>query len=289
MNYYEVLNIKTTASEKDIKKAYRILAKKYHPDTYEGNKEFAQTKMQEINVAYDTLSDAELKKEYDEKMGFNVYTPPKTQSSQQKNTSSKVSYGNKYDKDGVNYEVKYRPNTSRIKYDKNGYAESNYYTPNLEDDDDWLKHETWKDLKVLFKGKNLIYTIILLFIVISVLSLTLHKAKESIDQLISPTSSLYKQTNNSNDINDLELTNSKEETQRKIKESEKRIQDNFDSIVEDARNRSKESLEKYKNEISQQVSEIKKEDVVEMLNQIGITDKETQQDVINYINQLKSN
>lgn len=282
MNYYEVLKIKTTASEKDIKKAYRILAKKYHPDTYDGNKEFAQTKMQEINVAYDTLSDPELKKEYDEKMGFNVYEAPKKDDSQPKSTSSRVSYGNKYDKDGVNYEVKYRPNTSRIKYDKNGYAESNYYTPNVEDDDDWLlKHETWKNFKELFKGKNLIYTLIMLFIVISVVSLTLHKAKESIDQLLNPTNSIYKQTNYSNDIDELELNNAREETQRKIRESEKKIQDNFDRIVEDVRNSSKE--------VTKQVSEMKKEDIIEMLNQLGITDKQAQEDVINYINQLKSN
>jgi len=56
LNFYEILNVKTDANDKEIKKAYRVLAKKYHPDTYEGNKELAETKMQQINVAYDTLS-----------------------------------------------------------------------------------------------------------------------------------------------------------------------------------------------------------------------------------------
>ena len=121
----------------------------------------------------------------------------------------------------------------------------------------------------------------MLFIVISIVSLTLHKAKESIDQLLNPTNSIYKQTNYSNEIDELELNNAREETQRKIRESEKKIQDNFDRIIEDVRNSSKE--------VTKQVSEMKKEDIIEMLNQLGITDKQAQEDVINYINQLKTN
>ena len=65
MNYYKLLNIPANANEKDIKKAYRKLAKKYHPDMYQGNKSVAEEKMQLINEAYDTLSDTALRKEYD--------------------------------------------------------------------------------------------------------------------------------------------------------------------------------------------------------------------------------
>ena len=56
MNYYKLLNISTNASEKEIKKAYRNLAKKYHPDMYPGDKGVAEKKMQLINEAYDTSS-----------------------------------------------------------------------------------------------------------------------------------------------------------------------------------------------------------------------------------------
>lgn len=56
-NPYEVLGVKQGASEDEIKKAYRELAKKYHPDRYGDNplKELAEDKMREINEAYDYL------------------------------------------------------------------------------------------------------------------------------------------------------------------------------------------------------------------------------------------
>lgn len=56
-NPYEVLGIKPGASADDIKKAYRELAKKYHPDQYGTNplKELAEEKMREVNEAYETL------------------------------------------------------------------------------------------------------------------------------------------------------------------------------------------------------------------------------------------
>lgn len=66
MTYYEVLNIKKNATDKEIKNAYRALAKKYHPDTYNGNKDIAEEKMKQINEAYDVLSNKELKAQYDD-------------------------------------------------------------------------------------------------------------------------------------------------------------------------------------------------------------------------------
>ena len=53
---YEVLELQKGASEEEIKKAYRRLAKKYHPDLNPGNKE-AEEKMKEVNAAYEILSD----------------------------------------------------------------------------------------------------------------------------------------------------------------------------------------------------------------------------------------
>ena len=63
-DYYEVLGVNRQADADAIKKAYRKLAKKYHPDTNQGNKE-AEKKFQEIGEAYDILSDPEKKKLYD--------------------------------------------------------------------------------------------------------------------------------------------------------------------------------------------------------------------------------
>ena len=56
-NPYEVLGINEGSSKEEIKKAYREMAKKYHPDQYENNplKDLSEEKMREINEAYDTL------------------------------------------------------------------------------------------------------------------------------------------------------------------------------------------------------------------------------------------
>jgi molecular chaperone DnaJ len=64
-NYYQILGVERGASRDDIRKAYRKLARKYHPDINPGNKE-AESKFKEISVAYDVLSDDAKRKLYDE-------------------------------------------------------------------------------------------------------------------------------------------------------------------------------------------------------------------------------
>jgi curved DNA-binding protein len=64
MDYYEVLGIKKDGSAQDIKKAYRKLAMKYHPDRNKGEKE-AEEKFKKISEAYAVLSDPEKRKQYD--------------------------------------------------------------------------------------------------------------------------------------------------------------------------------------------------------------------------------
>jgi curved DNA-binding protein len=65
IDYYKVLEIKKDASENDIKKAYRKMARKYHPDV-NPNDTAAQKKFQEINEANEVLSDPEKRKKYDQ-------------------------------------------------------------------------------------------------------------------------------------------------------------------------------------------------------------------------------
>lgn len=64
IDYYKLLGVSKTASEKEIKTAYRKLARKYHPDLNPDNKE-AEKKFKEINEANEVLSDPENRKKYD--------------------------------------------------------------------------------------------------------------------------------------------------------------------------------------------------------------------------------
>ena len=64
-DYYEVLGLSKGADAGSIKKAYRKLAKKYHPDTNQGDKQ-AEKKFKEVTEAYTVLSDPEKKKMYDQ-------------------------------------------------------------------------------------------------------------------------------------------------------------------------------------------------------------------------------
>ncbi len=63
-DYYEVLGVSKTASDDELKKAYRKLAKMYHPDMHPGDAE-AEAKFKEINQAYSILSDADKRAKYD--------------------------------------------------------------------------------------------------------------------------------------------------------------------------------------------------------------------------------
>src|SRR5205085_9504204 len=63
-DYYETLGVSRTASEEEIKKAFRKLARKYHPDVAKGKG--TEEKFKEVNEAYEVLGDAAKRKKYDE-------------------------------------------------------------------------------------------------------------------------------------------------------------------------------------------------------------------------------
>src|ERR671924_656766 len=67
-DYYEILGVKRTASAEDIRKAFRKLARKYHPDVNPGDKK-AEERFKDISEANDVLSDTKKRKIYDQ-LGF---------------------------------------------------------------------------------------------------------------------------------------------------------------------------------------------------------------------------
>ena len=74
-DYYKVLGVGKGASDDEIKKAYRKLARKYHPDRNAGDKQ-AEERFKEISQAHDVLSDADKRKAYDRGTGpFGGFSP----------------------------------------------------------------------------------------------------------------------------------------------------------------------------------------------------------------------
>ena len=78
-DYYEILGVSKNATEKEVKTAFRKLARKYHPDANKNNKD-AEEKFKEINEAYEVLGDQQKRKKYDtigrNFSGGSEFTPP---------------------------------------------------------------------------------------------------------------------------------------------------------------------------------------------------------------------
>lgn len=84
MTYYDILEISEKASPEVIRMAYKALCKKYHPDVFQGDKNFAESQMKKINEAYEILSDKAKRRQYDATLNSqrpysnqNTYSPPR--------------------------------------------------------------------------------------------------------------------------------------------------------------------------------------------------------------------
>ena len=90
MNYYDILGISTTATNAEIKKAYKTLVKKYHPDVFDGDKSVADSKIKQLNEAYEVLSNADERAKYDE--SFLAVSDENTTSSNNYSNSQTTDY-----------------------------------------------------------------------------------------------------------------------------------------------------------------------------------------------------
>ena len=78
MNYYELLGVTPNASAEVIKNAYKTLAKRFHPDTYDGDRIFAEEKMKLLNEAISVLENEEKRKLYNEENNIGLYSSHST-------------------------------------------------------------------------------------------------------------------------------------------------------------------------------------------------------------------
>ena len=69
-NYYEILEVNESASQEVIERVYKLLAKKYHPDMNLDNPKEAEEKFKEVTTAYETLSNPDKRKKYDEELAY---------------------------------------------------------------------------------------------------------------------------------------------------------------------------------------------------------------------------
>ena len=145
-NYYEVLGISKTASADEIKKAYRNLAFKYHPDRNSGDK-VAEEKFKEINEAYDVLSDEKKRADYD---SFG------TSNSHYSGTNNSYNRNNDFTNEETFWNW-FNGNTTNSYGSNNSYR--NYY---YQSTNSYNKKEDYVSKKSLFK--TLLYKILQVFV-----------------------------------------------------------------------------------------------------------------------------
>lgn len=120
-DYYEILGVQKTATGDEIKKAYRNLAFKYHPDRNAGNKE-AEERFKQITEAYDVLGDEKKRNEYD-RYGFQSNTYSGYNNSYQNSYNSNAYQSNAYESEDAFWDW-FNNESARQNYQKQYYQSS---------------------------------------------------------------------------------------------------------------------------------------------------------------------
>ena len=148
-NYYEILEVDKNASQEVIEKAYKILAKKYHPDLKDNEvKRKYEEKMKNINEAYSVLSNSFKRREYDEFLQ-NENTPNRSSQNVQDEGVSREEYQNILRE---NYELKQKMNTIKKQSTNKNRNVANISNDNSQNADKGTIGNMGKILKEQIKG-----------------------------------------------------------------------------------------------------------------------------------------
>lgn len=181
MTYYEILGVKRNASSAEIKDAYKKLIKKYHPDLYNGDKEFAEKKAKEINVAYDVLSSEEKRKEYDAevfpKPQTYSYTPPRYETPPSGSNYSEY-YRQKYNSERQR-EYNYYDYAYRIRKERQNSqsTNSNYYSNKFNQTVNKYEERATSAFINFIKKNKIIGSILILTMYLTIIYFSFTRAK----------------------------------------------------------------------------------------------------------------
>lgn len=182
-NYYEELEVSKNASDEVINRAYKVLAKKYHPDTTTVDKQLAEERFKKISEAYETLSNKQKREAYDKTLTpdvdinkYNKILQDNRKLSQEllrlkaeldNINSNHVNYNSTNQRTNTNYSNYSNP-YQNINYNQNNYNTNPQYQKNSYSFFDELKY---KFNELFKKGISLLLTIGIIFITLSILYL----------------------------------------------------------------------------------------------------------------------
>ena len=169
-DYYELLEVNKNASDDTIKKVFRMLIKKNHPDLFEGKeKTKAEERVKELNEAYEILSDKEKRKKYNEELeqnNVNSYEAIETLIQENEYLKSVIQEKNKLIKqylEEIGIDTRNIVNESLDSYEDNAYS---------EDADKQVQKEGYRLYEVKENVKKIIYIILMIIVGIIVLRIS---------------------------------------------------------------------------------------------------------------------
>lgn len=178
-NYYEILEVSEKASKEVIEKAYKALAKKYHPDLNPDNKKEAEQKIKEINEAYEVLIDEHRRSNYDSilhkkrelKKRKEAYSNNTSNSNEKVERNfedyNKISYSNGYYTDN---DDNFYINTNNMDEKTKKKLQQKIQERYLEAYDSYLRERGYK-LKYRWTFKRILTLILAIFLVIALLTI----------------------------------------------------------------------------------------------------------------------